>query len=127
VFAYLSAAEDGDNAAGGGPVELITDVNWAEDRFQTPVTVNFAVNFSGSTTGNNLVENADTAIAGAFALATGSGIPLPVVAAQFTFNGRSYLAIDNQGAGLTGQFDDATDLLLDITGTTGAIATSNFI
>ena len=27
--------EDGNNAAGGGPVELITDVNWAEDRFDT--------------------------------------------------------------------------------------------
>jgi Ca2+-binding RTX toxin-like protein len=127
VFHYTDPDEDGDNAAGGGPVELITDVNWADDRFRTPTTVNFAANFSGATTGTDLVGHANTAIAGAFALATGSGIALPVVAAQFTFNGRAYLAIDNQSAGLTGQFDDATDLLLDITGVTGTIAMSNFI
>ena len=31
VFRYAASDEDGDNAAGGGPVEFITDVNWAED------------------------------------------------------------------------------------------------
>ena len=52
-----------------------------------------------------------------------------MVAAQFSFNGRTYLAIDNQngGPGVLGQFDDANDLLLDITGATGSIGTSNFI
>ena len=52
-----------------------------------------------------------------------------MVAAQFGFNGRTYLAIDNQngGPGVLGQFDDANDLLLDITGATGSIGTSSFI
>ena len=47
------------------------------------------------------------------------------MAAQFTFGGRAYLAI-NQDA-TRNAFDDAGDLLLDITGVTGTIATSNFI
>jgi hypothetical protein len=38
--------------------------------------------------------------------------------------GRTYVAIDQVGVGT---FTDATDLLIDITGVTGAIATSNFI
>jgi hypothetical protein len=38
--------------------------------------------------------------------------------------GRTYLAIDQNN---TGAFADADDLLLDITGATGTIATSNFI
>jgi hypothetical protein len=48
-----------------------------------------------------------------------------VAAAQFTFGGRTYLAI-NQDATLNA-FDDTGDLLFDITGVTGAIATSRFI
>ena len=47
------------------------------------------------------------------------------VAAQFTFGGRTYLAINQDGAFTT--FTDISDLLVDITGVTGAIATSNFI
>ena len=47
-----------------------------------------------------------------------------MVAAQFTFGGRTYLAIDQADLGA---FVDADDLLLDITGVTGTIATSNFI
>ena len=47
-----------------------------------------------------------------------------VVAAQFTFGGRTYVAIDQIGVGT---FTDGTDLLIDITGVTGAIATSNFV
>ena len=39
VFAYTffgnPPMDDGNNAAGGGPVELITDVNWAEGSFLT--------------------------------------------------------------------------------------------
>ena len=42
-----------------------------------------------------------------------------------TFGGRTYLAIEQTAGNNT--FTDATDLLLDITGATGAIATSNFI
>ena len=34
VFVYAARCDDGNSAAGGGPVELITDVNWAEDRFR---------------------------------------------------------------------------------------------
>jgi hypothetical protein len=45
------------------------------------------------------------------------------VASQFTFGGRTYLAINLANAG----FDDSDDLLLDITGATGAIGGSNFI
>jgi hypothetical protein len=47
-----------------------------------------------------------------------------VVAAQFTFGGRTYVAIDQV---VFGTFVDTDDLLLDITGVTGAIATSSFI
>jgi Ca2+-binding RTX toxin-like protein len=42
AFAYGAANEDGNNAVGGGPLELITDVNWAEDRFDTATQVTFA-------------------------------------------------------------------------------------
>jgi hypothetical protein len=45
------------------------------------------------------------------------------VAAQFTFGGHTYLAINLANAG----FVDTDDLLLDITGATGAIGNSNFI
>ena len=119
VFVYEDSADDGDNAPGGGPVEFITDVNWAEDRFQTPVVVTFAANM-GAGTGVDLNTSANNAIAAAFALNGGAG----VVAAQFTFGGRTYLAIDQI---TLGTFLDTDDLLLDITGATGAIATSNFI
>ena len=45
------------------------------------------------------------------------------VAAQFTFGGRTYLAINLANNG----FLDADDLLLDITGVTGTIGSGNFI
>ena len=122
VFAYSGASDDGDNATGGGPVELITDVNWAEDKFDTAVNVTFAANM-GAGTGGDLNASANNAIAAAFALAGGGGTT--VVAAQFTFGGRTYVAIEQTAGNNT--FTDATDLLLDITGATGTIATSNFI
>jgi Ca2+-binding RTX toxin-like protein len=122
VFAYASAAEDGDNAAGGGPVELITDVDFAVDRFDNEFNVTFAANMGGGT-GANLSTSVNNAIAAAFALAGGGAAT--VVAAQFTFAGRTYLAIE-QTAG-NAVFDDPTDLLLDITGVTGTIGASNFI
>ncbi|HEX2398521.1 MAG TPA: bluetail domain-containing putative surface protein, partial [Mycobacterium sp.] len=124
VFSYaeFGAGADGDNAAGGGPVELITDVNWAEDKFDTAVNVTFAANM-GAGTGGDLNASANNAIAAAFALA-GGGVTT-VVAAQFTFGGRTYLAIEQTAGNNT--FTDATDLLVDITGATGTIATSNFI
>jgi Ca2+-binding RTX toxin-like protein len=122
VFAYSGASDDGDNATGGGPVEFITDVNWAEDKFDTATDVTFAANM-GAGTGGDLNASANNAIAAAFALA-GGGVAT-VVAAQFTFGGRTYVAIE-QTAG-NNRFTDATDLLLDITGVTGTIATSNFI
>ena len=125
VFRYTTSGDDGNNAGGGGPVELITDLNWAEDRFDTPTQVTFAAN-TGAGTGANLSASANNAIAAAYALAGGGAA---VVAAQFSFAGHTYLAVDNQngGAGLTGQFDDANDLLIDITGVTGTIATGSFI
>jgi hypothetical protein len=45
------------------------------------------------------------------------------VAATFTFNGRSYVAIDQGGA--SGAFTDSF-LLIDITGFTGTVATGSF-
>ena len=46
------------------------------------------------------------------------------VAAQFAFNGRAYLAIDQGGA--NSLFTDTFDLLLDITGATGTIGANDF-
>ena len=121
VFVYMFAGDDGNNATGGGPVEFVTDVNWAEDKFQTLVQpVTFAANM-GAGTGANLAASANNAIAAAQALSGGN---TAWVAAQFTFAGRTYLAIDQANHGV---FDDADDLLIDITGVTGTIATSNFI
>ena len=114
LFAYELAEDDGDNATGGGPVERITDLNFDQDRFLLGVEVTFAANL-GAGTGADLATSANNAIAAAFAL---SGDPAAVVAAQFTFNGRTYLAIDEDGFGA---FDDLDDLLIDITGVTGTI------
>ena len=118
-FRYNLPSGDGDNANAGGPVDFITDLNWAEDRFFTatqPVT--FATD-AGAGTGANLAASANNAIAAAFALAGNTGW----VAAQFTFGGRTYLAIDQTNSG---SFNDADDLLIDITGVTGAISVSRF-
>jgi Ca2+-binding RTX toxin-like protein len=121
VFAYSTAADDGNNAAGGGPVEFITDVDFSVDRFQTFNPVAFAASIPGAT-GANLNAAADNAIGAAFAL---NGNAAQNVAAQFTFGGRTYLAI-NQDAAFN-SFNDATDLLVDITGATGTIGLSNFV
>ena len=96
-------------------------MNWAEDKFDTATLVTFAANM-GAGTGGDLNASANNAIAAAFAL---SGGGVNQVAAQFTFAGRTYLAI-NQDAALNA-FADVGDLLIDITGVTGTIATSNFI
>jgi Ca2+-binding RTX toxin-like protein len=116
-FAYSLATEDGENAAGGGPVEFITDVDFSTDKFQTTTAITFATNI-GAGTGGDLNASANNAITAATALNGG----INTVAAQFTFGGRTYLAINVANAG----FLDADDLLLDITGATGTIATGNF-
>ena len=121
AFAYSDAGDDGDNAVGGGPVEFITDVNFDGDKFVVPTAVTFAANM-GAGTGGDLNASANNAIAAAYALAGGG---VNNVAAQFTFAGRTYLAI-NQDAGLNA-FVDATDLLLDITGAVGTIDAGDFI
>jgi hypothetical protein len=108
-------------AAGGGPVERITDLSWVEDRIQAFELVSFAADV-GTGNGANLNASANSAVAAAFAL---NGSASMNVAAQFTFNGRSYLAI-NQDTTFN-SFDDVGDLLIDITGATGVIATRNFI
>ncbi len=118
VFAYASAADDGNNATGGGPVEFITDVDFSVDRFQTTPAITFATNV-GAGTGTDLASSANNAINSASALAGGA----LTVAAQFTFGGRTYLSINLAVAG----FLDTDDLLLDITGATGSIGTSNFV
>ena len=95
-------------------------MSWAEDRFDTNQAVTFAANM-GAGTGGTLAASANNAIAAAYALAGGGA---NVVAAQFTFGGRTYLAIDQDGPGA---FVDVDDLLLDITGVTGTIGNGNFI
>ena len=55
-----------------------------------PATVTFAAN-TGAGTGVDLNASANNAIAAAFALNGGAAVN---VAAQFTFGGRTYLAID---------------------------------
>jgi Ca2+-binding RTX toxin-like protein len=123
VFAYTDGTEDGNNAAGGGPVEQITDLDWSVDRFRTDaLTVTFAANM-GAGTGADLNASAVNALSAAFALGGSGGTQ--VTAAQFTFGGRTYVVVEQTAAG-TAAFDDATDLLIDITGVTGTIATAYF-
>jgi Ca2+-binding RTX toxin-like protein len=123
VFMYESPIEDGDNAAAGGPVELVTDVDFSVDRFHTSATrpITFAANV-GAGTGTNLATAATNAIAAAHTLAGGGAVN---VAAQFTLSGRTYLAMNQDNVYTT--FTDTNDLLIEITGFTGTIATSNFI
>jgi hypothetical protein len=97
-----------------------TDLNWTEDRIDAILQVTFAANIWAGT-GIDLNTSAENAIAAAYALAGGGA---NVVAAQFTFGGRTYLAIDQAG---TGTFDDLGDLLFDVTGVTGTIAAGNFL
>ncbi len=120
LFAYSDADDDGNNANAGGPVEFVNDVNWAEDRFQVFVPVVFAA-ATGPGAAANLEDAADNAIAASLALAGGGA---QRVAATFAFNGRSYVAIDQAGA--FGAFTDTLDLLIDITGVTGTVATGSF-
>jgi hypothetical protein len=61
------------------------------------------------------------AIGAAFALAGGGAA---IAAAQFTFDGRSYLAIAQTPG--DNAFVDANDLLLDITGVAGTIDAGDF-
>ena len=55
--------------------------------------------------------------------ATLSGNAANLMAAQVTFAGRTYLAINQAAPG----FQDATELLLDIAGATGTIDAGEFI
>jgi hypothetical protein len=121
VFDYFGTDDDGNNAAGGGPVDFITDVNFADDRFRfANQQITFATNTRAGT-GVHLNTSANNAIASAFARGGGGATR---AAAQFTFGGRTYLAVD-QG-GVQGTFTDANDFLLDITGATGTISAANF-
>ena len=49
---------------------------------------------------------------------------MPRAPPRWSGAGRTYLAIDQVN---TGAFADGDDLLVDITGVTGTIATSNFV
>ncbi len=120
VFAYSAGTDDGSGAGSNGPVELLTDVNFNEDRFQTPVAVVFAANVGEQWGGGDLTQAANDALT---ASATLSGSAANITAAQFTFRGLTFLAINQVGAG----FQDATDLLLQITGATGTIDATDFI
>jgi hypothetical protein len=105
---------------GSGPIEFITDVNWAEDIIKTVNPVSFAANV-GVGTGADLNAAANGAIAAAHLL---NASKTESVAAQFTFGGRIYLAI-NQDM-VFNAFDGTRDMLLDITGVVGTIGPSNF-
>jgi Ca2+-binding RTX toxin-like protein len=121
VFVYSVPADDGQNAASGGPIELLTDLNWAEDRIQTLNPVTFTTDV-GARPGTTLIGAANNAIAAAFTL---SGSHNLRVAAQFTFGGHAYLAINLDTA--LNSFEDYGDLLIDVTGVTGTITMSNFL
>jgi hypothetical protein len=117
VFSYVNAAGDGNNAAGGGLVEFITDIDWSVDRIQA-LAITFANNF-GAGTGADLATSATNAINAAIALGGGGTL----VAAQFTFGGRTYLAMNTDAVA---NFNDASDLLFDITGVTGTISAARW-
>ena len=110
---------DGNDMLGGINQNLVFG-NGGDDQFAfggIEIQVVFAANMGAGTGGT-----ANNALAAADAL--NGGAAGDIVAAQFTFGGRTYLAIDQANGGA---FDDTEDLLLDITGVTGTIATSNFI
>jgi hypothetical protein len=104
----------------GPSVEVITDVNFDEDCFDVQGTIGFAADI-GVVSGANLQEAANSAIQTVLL----QGGVAQRVAAQFTFNGREYLAID-QG-GFFNTFTDSADLLMEITGATGTIGVNDFI
>jgi Ca2+-binding RTX toxin-like protein len=119
LFRYSESNDDGDGAA-GGPIEHITDVNFAEDRFQiSAVNVGFA---AGVGTGNatTLTEAAANAIDTVFRQRTSGGS----VAAVFAWQARTYLAIDTFGNGI---FQDSADFLIDVTGAVGTVGAINFL
>jgi Ca2+-binding RTX toxin-like protein len=90
VFNYGSAGEDGDHAMNQDistpfsppSVEVITDVNFNEDRFNVGETIGFAADI-GVVNAANLQAAAMSAIQRAFV----QGGANQHVAAQFTFNG----------------------------------------
>jgi Ca2+-binding RTX toxin-like protein len=126
VFYYGQAAtEDCDFGAisdifSPPPVEAITDLNFDEDRIRVLGTVGSAGNV-GVGNGANVAEAATWAIQVVLYFGGGGA---QHVAAQFTFQGREYLAIDQGGS--NSAFTDAQDLLLEITGATGTISANDF-
>ena len=119
LFRYSESNDDGDGAA-GGPIEHITDVNFAEDRFQfSAVNVGFAAS-AGVGSATNLTQAAANAIDTVSRQATSGGS----VAAVFSWTGRTYLAVDTFGNGI---FQDSADFLIDITGAVGTVSASNFL
>jgi Ca2+-binding RTX toxin-like protein len=118
-FHYREGSDDGDGAA-GGPIEHITDVNFAEDRFDIAVTVGFAGN-AGTGNATTLAQAAANAIDQVWRQ---NNSPASSVAAVFSFLGRSYLAVDTFTNGI---FQDGADILIDVTGAVGTVSASNFI
>ena len=96
-------------------------MNFDEDRFRLTGTVDVAGQI-GVAYGANLAEAATWAIGAVLDLHGGGG---QHVAAQFTYHGREYLAVDLGGA--NNLFNDWDDLLVEITGATGTIGANDFI
>ena len=110
VFVYFDVSADGDNAAGGGRSSgsPTSTGRWVRYSFSGDLRHQFF----GARGRSHALTSASSAGGGAH------------VAAQFTFGGRTYLAIDQNNLGT---FADTDDWLIDTTGVTGTIATSNFI
>ena len=98
VFAYRTRGGDGDNATGGGPVELRSPTSTGRlIKFQTVCARSTSRPTSGPAPEATSRPRPTTRIAAAFAL--GGGGAGQVSAAQFTFAGRTYLAIEAGRAG----------------------------
>jgi Ca2+-binding RTX toxin-like protein len=123
VFIYDDPTEDG--ILGLQPIERLTDVNYNQDQIFTPLAVvTFARNYGNLfASQGTLLSAAEAAISTAF-VDGGGDTATTVAAASFTFGGRTFLAVDQDGFGF---FDDFDDLLLDVTGATGTLSSTTFI
>jgi len=118
-FVYLAPNEDGfSTAVGSGFNEMITDLDWNDDRFDVLGAIT-SVAVRTVTGAASLADAAQAALAGQ--QATGG---TPNAAAQFDFGGHTFVVI-NQDAALG--FADQSDLLIDITGATGTINLGAFV
>jgi Ca2+-binding RTX toxin-like protein len=118
-FLYFDAGDDG-NGAAGGAIEFVTDVNFSEERFYVGGDIEFAATASAGAA-TNLTQAATNALAAVHQMNNSAPVG---IAALFTFQGRTYVAADRNG--FTGQFVDANDILIDVSGATGTFSQFSF-